>query len=147
MSIVEERTSKRASIRQPHRDMLIAEEGVEKGSLRKKLMQQIRRVAHGSRNDLKATDSLESTRKEQFSLKQASNVYQEMLLTRSCQLVDQREKSKLIGNAEGFYVEVPKVVDGKVNGAAIELEYKENDKMEYEKEFMPKGTKKYLVRC
>lgn len=33
----------------------------------------------------------------------------------------------------------PKHLEGKVNSAEIEIEFAENDKREYEKEFMPKG--------
>jgi hypothetical protein len=137
----EDKASKRVSLRQPPTrggDMSsTGEDGGEKGSLRKKLMQQIKRVAHGSRSDLRSSAELEFSRKEQLSLKQASNVYKEMLLAKSCLLVEQY--NKLITNADGFYVEVPKILDGKVNTARIEIEFTENDKMEYEKEFMPKG--------
>lgn len=88
---------------QQQRDML-ADDGGSSGSLRKKLMQQIKRVAHHSRSDLKlSTADLESARKEQYSLKQASSAYQEMLLTRSCQLVDPQKNRLISGtNAEGF---------------------------------------------
>lgn len=136
----EEKIAKRASFKLPPLAM-IEEEGEttpKGGSIRKKLMQQIKRVAtHHNKNDLKASFELESARSKRFSLKQASFIYQELLLTRLCQT---EQKTRLVGgNGSGFFVEVPKQLEGRVNSAAIDIEFTENDKMEYEKEFVPNG--------
>ena len=147
MSSVEDKAVKKGSMRVSgslQRDTMAEDGGdKDKGSLRKKLIHQIKRVAGHSKSDLKSSNELESSRKEQISLKQASTVYQEILLTKSCQLVEQKEgggeRNKLISGADGYYVEVPKLVDGKINNAHIEIEFTENDKNEYEREFMPKG--------
>lgn len=143
--IVEDKLAKRASFKLPPLT-IIEEEGEttpKGGSIRRKLMQQIKRVAaHHNKNELKASFELESARSKRFSLKQASFIYQELLLTRLCQNMEQ--KPRLAGgNVSGFFVEVPKQLEGRVNSLEIDVEFTENDKMEYEKEFMPNGMDSY----
>ncbi len=46
---------------------------------------------------------------------------------------------------EGYFVELPKqVVDGRINYSKIEIEFAENDNLEYERNFLPKGIVIFL---